>query len=409
MRHDHEKLSSSNVDTNGVFHNVKPLRDLQSNWEVNLAKSLEDYLLEICSGEIAGDDDGCRVNISFLYILGCIAALLRQGAVQVYNKKVEYMYSLVLHSLKFITEKREEDHSGSVSAEAEENANDEENDPFWFSKEIPGMETKNILDDATYRDASLTQFVKAPAKLVVLEGDCLDSTGDSGELESYLLATCDIYQKVILLDSCDVVAVDSFLDNDDTVGKGLNNSFRGNYVGSKNQKSFLSPTRCFAGTANKFSTRKNQDSNFYVSPRVEPEFDPGSYNGDCEMPDNYDYNHGGEDGYVEPKDVDDFNDEDLWNPLNPHEPGILKVKPYRKVAKLSFSSFNFNRRQGVNSRKCASLASEFPLASLHGTISSDLIDIWEKKYCAMKKKGDSESPFEKVLFVDHDSSVGVTY
>lgn len=59
----------------------------------------------------------------------------------------------------------------------------------------------------------------------------------------------------------------------------------------------------------------------------------------------------------------------------------------------------------MNSRKCASLASEFPLARLHGTISSDLIDIWEKKYCAMKKQGDSESLFEKVLFVNHDSCI----
>lgn len=51
----------------------------------------------------------------------------------------------------------------------------------------------------------------------------------------------------------------------------------------------------------------------------------------------------------------------------------------------------------MNSRKRTSLATEFPLARLHGTISSDLNDIWEKKYCAMKMPGDSESPlFEKL-------------
>ncbi|MCD7467222.1 hypothetical protein HAX54_004542 [Datura stramonium] len=68
---------------------------------------------------------------------------------------------------------REQDHSESVSsAQEEENANDEGNDPFWLSEEIP-VEAKNILDGATCRDSSLTQFVKAPANLVVLEGDCL--------------------------------------------------------------------------------------------------------------------------------------------------------------------------------------------------------------------------------------------
>lgn len=48
------------------------------------------------------------------------------------------------------------------------------------------VEAKNMLDNTTCRD-SFTQFVKAPANLVVLEGDCLDVTGGAGELESYLV------------------------------------------------------------------------------------------------------------------------------------------------------------------------------------------------------------------------------
>lgn len=48
------------------------------------------------------------------------------------------------------------------------------------------VEPKNMLDDTVCKD-SFTQFVKAPANLVVLEGDCLDVTGDAGELESYLV------------------------------------------------------------------------------------------------------------------------------------------------------------------------------------------------------------------------------
>ncbi|XP_009791888.1 condensin-2 complex subunit H2-like [Nicotiana tabacum] len=384
MRKEQEEPSSSG------FHNLQPHRDLESNWGVDVAKNLEDYLLKICSGEIADDAHCLSVNFAE-------AALLLQGSVQVYSRKVEYLYSLVLHALEFITQKSEQDHPESASSQAEENANDEENDPFWVSEEIP-VEAKNMLDSA-HRDSSLTQLVKAPANLVVREGDCLDSTGDSGELESYLLATCDLYQDFILLDSCDAVAVD-FLNNDDIAGKGLNNSCRGGSVGSKHRKSFLSPTRVTEGTANKFSAQKSHDANFCMSPRVEPEFGPASYNGDrdmpdnyengnCDMPDNYEDGHGGDDGYPEPRGSDNSDDEDSWKPLNPHEPGNLKVKPYRKV--------NFNKRQGVDSRKRASLATEFTLARLHGTISSDLNDIWEKNYCAMKKQGDSQSPpYEKL-------------
>lgn len=49
------------------------------------------------------------------------------------------------------------------------------------------MEANICLDSTSDRDASLNCFVKAPANLVVLEGDCLGSGGDAGELESYLV------------------------------------------------------------------------------------------------------------------------------------------------------------------------------------------------------------------------------
>lgn len=42
----------------GGFHAVHAERDLESNWEVDLAKKLEEYLLKICSGEIIGEEEG---------------------------------------------------------------------------------------------------------------------------------------------------------------------------------------------------------------------------------------------------------------------------------------------------------------------------------------------------------------
>jgi len=42
----------------GGFHAVHAERDLESNWEVDLAKKLEEYLLKICSGEITGEEEG---------------------------------------------------------------------------------------------------------------------------------------------------------------------------------------------------------------------------------------------------------------------------------------------------------------------------------------------------------------
>lgn len=47
-----------------VIHTVQAHRDLESNWGVDLAKNLEDYLLKICSGEISGPDDA-RFSVNF--------------------------------------------------------------------------------------------------------------------------------------------------------------------------------------------------------------------------------------------------------------------------------------------------------------------------------------------------------
>jgi hypothetical protein len=50
------------------------------------------------------------------------------------------------------------------------------------------VDEKNSLDSSTGKDVNLDQFIKPPANLVVLEGDCLDTGGDGGELESYLVS-----------------------------------------------------------------------------------------------------------------------------------------------------------------------------------------------------------------------------
>lgn len=129
MNGDSENPESS---SGRFLQTVRPLRDLVSNWTVDLAKNLEEYLLQICSGQISGDEDTIfSVNFAegklifeqrcifktvvrlFLSLMDelffwgrFVAALLLQGSVQVYSRKVEYLYSLVVHALSFISQKR---------------------------------------------------------------------------------------------------------------------------------------------------------------------------------------------------------------------------------------------------------------------------------------------------------------
>lgn len=52
------------------------------------------------------------------------------------------------------------------------------------------MEAKNCLDGGPEKDDTSKHFLKPPANLLVLEGDCLDASGDASELESYLVILC---------------------------------------------------------------------------------------------------------------------------------------------------------------------------------------------------------------------------
>ena len=45
------------AERGGRFHMLQPIRDLEANWTVDLAKNLEGYLLKICSGEIDADGE----------------------------------------------------------------------------------------------------------------------------------------------------------------------------------------------------------------------------------------------------------------------------------------------------------------------------------------------------------------
>ncbi|KAA8548961.1 hypothetical protein F0562_000645 [Nyssa sinensis] len=372
-----DKEEANGADIGGRFHTVQPLRDLESNWAVDLAKNLEEYLLKICSGEVTGEDDG-HLSVNFAE-----AALLLQGSIQVYSRKVEYLYSLVLHALEFISQKRQQDQPDNASVQPEENGSnavpEEENDLFWGLDDIP-VEAKNSLDSSSCGDAPLNHFVKPPANLVVLEGDCLDATGDGGELESYLLATNDLYRDFILLDPCDAVTVNDFLKVDKAC-KGENGVCRGSSLGSKSRKSFLSPTRHSGGTGHKLSFGKSQDANLNRSPRLDIGPDPPA----CNISENNNHGYEMDNEYSEPGDLNDSDDDDddPWKPLNPHEPGNLKVKPFKKVKTF--------RRQGSDSTRRISITTQFPLARMHGTISSELTEIWETQHRAMEKQQTSQS------------------
>ncbi|XP_047334214.1 condensin-2 complex subunit H2 [Impatiens glandulifera] len=382
MSHDREEPGSSRI------HAVQPLRDLESNWTVDLAKNLEEYLLKICSGEITGEDSSSPLSVNFAE-----AALLLQGSIQVYSRKVEYLYSLVLHALEFISHNRQQVQPEGTSAQENENTpqavTDEENENFLDLDDIP-VDPKNSLDIDIGREDALNHFVKPPANLVVLEGDCLEATGDCGELETYLLSTSNLYRDFIILEPCNATAVDDYLKDDSKAGRDRNGSCRRtSFSAAKSRKILNSPLNQSGGTARRQSVGKNKNVNPEQTPIVE-KINP---NDSCIRNDSFAFEeniHEFEvgDGNAEPEEPDVSDDEhDPWKPLNPHEPGNLKVKSFKKVKAF--------RRQRTT--KLHHLQTDFPPAKLNGTISPEFNELFEMRSRASDRQDVTQiPPYEKL-------------
>ena len=77
-------------------HLLQPIKDLATNWGVDIASELEHYLGELSEIEISFDGGNTSLNFAQ-------AALVIQGSAQIYSRKVEYLYSLIYQTLDMIT------------------------------------------------------------------------------------------------------------------------------------------------------------------------------------------------------------------------------------------------------------------------------------------------------------------
>uniref|UniRef100_A0A6A7FVC2 Condensin-2 complex subunit H2-like isoform X1 n=3 Tax=Hirondellea gigas TaxID=1518452 RepID=A0A6A7FVC2_9CRUS len=83
---------------------LNPIRDLTKNWEVDIAKYLEEYLEDLAEIQITFDNGATTMNF-------VEAAMLIQGTATVYSKKVEFLWQMVLQMLELLSSKRKLDNN----------------------------------------------------------------------------------------------------------------------------------------------------------------------------------------------------------------------------------------------------------------------------------------------------------
>ncbi|XP_065501641.1 condensin-2 complex subunit H2 isoform X1 [Caloenas nicobarica] len=82
-------------------HLLQPIRDLTSNWEVDVATQLGEYLEEL--EHVCISFDNGKTTMNFIE-----AAMLIQGSACVYSRKVEHLYLLVYQTLDLLSNKKRE-------------------------------------------------------------------------------------------------------------------------------------------------------------------------------------------------------------------------------------------------------------------------------------------------------------
>ncbi|CAL4087925.1 unnamed protein product, partial [Meganyctiphanes norvegica] len=92
---------------------LNPIRDLTKNWEVDIAKYMEEYLEELAEVQITFDGGETMMNFAE-------AAMLIQGSATVYSKKVEFLWQMVLQMLDLLSSRRTAAANTAPGAEGQE-------------------------------------------------------------------------------------------------------------------------------------------------------------------------------------------------------------------------------------------------------------------------------------------------
>ncbi|EFJ44583.1 hypothetical protein VOLCADRAFT_118716, partial [Volvox carteri f. nagariensis] len=203
---------------NRFAHLLKPIRDLQDSFNVNLAHELEEYLEQLENAQFAFE--GARhVMVDFAE-----AALVIQASTMVFSKKVEHLYNLTYQAIEAVKGRRRQPGQGELPdgdnptqqaagprGRAARVAHEYEEDTLenvWITE--PFLEEADDIDLAHGDDVMPTAgaSIRPPALLLALDdhGQGAASTGGKGDGDSgvYRLQQCFVHcSGALLLDPRD--------------------------------------------------------------------------------------------------------------------------------------------------------------------------------------------------------------
>eukprot|EP00253_Pinus_taeda_P009310 PITA_09310 len=313
---------------------------------------------------------------------------------------------------KLLSKRQAQQEKSSIQADGKDADIVEEDEEEFLNLDDVQEETNIDIDDEGHEASALTPAAKPPASLLVLEGEAIDIGGDGGELAAYQIATSSLHRDFLLLDPCDADAVDKYLN----VNKGADNGTPNHLSSSARRRTPRTPKNGLSTPGKRAgSVQKSVVSKGPQSAIKHPEFNEvgcsqgasdiwdrtaaRTYEAHCGQDMGNDKNHDfcspykgfDEDSFGGHASIeDDFEDDedDPWQPLNPHEPGDLPVKPYRRGL--------LSKKQKVRDADQVATVLEFPLAKRFSTICPEFTKVSETGDCNGKQTSHSPPIYEKL-------------
>ncbi|XP_076450390.1 condensin-2 complex subunit H2-like [Babylonia areolata] len=177
--------SSQTADLEARFgHLLQPIRDLTKNWDIDIARHLEEYLGDLESVAVTFNCGETTMNFAE-------AALLIQGSACVYSKKVEYLYSLAYQVLDMIVNKKKQQKASSVDAEGNDADADfpEEDKEEFLSLDDTKAASKEKLQNREDPDKECHVHPQTPMNLIAQEDgekEAAEINNNKGEVLGHL-------------------------------------------------------------------------------------------------------------------------------------------------------------------------------------------------------------------------------
>uniref|UniRef100_A0A1I8B368 Condensin complex subunit 2 n=1 Tax=Meloidogyne hapla TaxID=6305 RepID=A0A1I8B368_MELHA len=205
---------------------LQPVKDLASNWDLDIAKTLEDYIRKVVEDDstaVLVGSDGRRKVFNFAE-----AALLIHGTTNVYVRKIEYVHQIALNFFDELKEDKPKEKNKKKNAHGDQDGDDQLGDD---DQDTSFSYMRSLLERLSNKPAPslptvpiafipLSDFEKTDVPLYTRT----NSKEQIGKKDDFRINSCHMYESIALLDLKHISLIEKFSETPQQTQKQTNNA-----------------------------------------------------------------------------------------------------------------------------------------------------------------------------------------